>query len=309
MPGNFSYRFETLSTMKYAKWLEKIMNKAKTLIEKYCPNLLKVYIPSEEEWRKLDDKIDNREKCIIERKKWNRTVHYETNIFDLMEIWEKKIDDERKINFSGAILKFINERFENLSQLIPPHLHLSLKKTIMDLLENFDEMKSRYLNHLGELIALDKYLSSNIFKFISLEVKTHSGTSTDYYLKGEDKKDYKLEVMNVKFDSAKWSSVDDLIKYFGHKINEKIIKKKYKIEDFSDCIFSFIINIWGFNKFSILVNYESFFKDYSDFKKFPFIFCNLVEYEIRPNEFKFEYSTVANLIEKYKKGISYIEIL
>jgi hypothetical protein len=266
-------------------------------------------MPSEEEWNRLNDKIDIRDKCITERKRWNRTVHYETNLFDLIQICEKNNDEERKVNFSEAILNFINERFENLYQLIPNHSHSSIQKTIMDFLENFDEWKSRYLDHLGELVALDKFLSSKMFKFISLEVKTNSGTSTDFYLKGDDKKEYKLEVMNVRYDSTKWSSIDDLMNFFGNKIDQKIDKKKYKIEDLNDCEFSFIINIWGFNNFSMLVKFESFFKDYSDFKKFPFIFCDLVQYEIKPNEFIFEYSTVANLIEKFKKGNSSIEML
>jgi hypothetical protein len=260
------------------------------LIKHFCPNIINLYNPTEKEWKRIESKLQKKYDFLEEKIKIYNQYDSETCFFDLILRSNDKTDSTN--GFCNSIVKFIDDNFKSLYNLIPKESHKLLKKTVLNFLENFDNEKSRYLDNLGELIGLNQLLKYPKFKFKSIEKKNLNGTSFDFYIKDDLNKDYLIEVYNIHLNADLLNSTNDIKLFLGKRLKDKIIKKKIDNKNFS-----LMIVLWG--DFEKLTKFKDFFSENNLFDKIEVIFCTLVQYKKDDKNYLFEFATIESLIDKY----------
>ncbi len=259
------------------------------LIKNFCPNILYLYNLSEKEWKRIDNKLIKKYDFLDEKIKINKKYNSETCFFDLIL---RCIDETDKMNgFYNSIVKFIDENFKSLYNLIPKESHKLLKRTILNFLENFDNEKSRYLDSFGEILGLNQLLKSIKFKLKSIEKKNQNGTSFDFYIKDDLNNDYLIEVYNIHLNMDLLNSTNDIKIFLGKRLENKISMKKTDNKNFS-----LLIVLWG--NFEKLIKFKDFFENYNSYGEIGVIFCTLVEYKKDDKNYLFEFASIGSLIDK-----------
>ncbi len=282
-------------------------NFAKYWINKYCPNILKIYEPKNNEWKRINQKVKNRNNFI---KLQNQPYNYELTLFNLLTNIEDDNLSENDKNYTKCYIEYIDKLFDDIHTLLPASDNIKLRRTIINLMENFDViipkgniLKSRFKDNLGELQALHKFLISRNFKLKSVENKNESGTSFDLLLTDIQNDKYSIEIVNYTVDLLKWDNEDDLKKFFGYRLDKKIKSKKFTNKDIKNLSHFFLVNLWTNDKFELLVKFKNFFENYNVYDTFNIIFSETVAYKINETKFTFEYASVISLINNYNNAI------
>lgn len=261
------------------------------LISKHCPSLASLCASSEKRWARMDLRANDRYTHFSNRLLQTGEFRYETHILDLILLAEKEND-----SFCISFLRYLDGVFGNIENNIPNNIKNQLNAPLFDLLENFDNNQSRYLDRLGEFLNLERFLLSADLVLERIEVPTIAGTSLDFQLCNRLSKEIiKVEVMNVHLDAKKLQSEYNLKHFFGARLAKKYEAKK--LPQPPDSEIAIVLVLWG--DFLSLVDYEPFFSDQNSFDGYPIIFTNLTQYRSSEYEWLFKFNTTGNILKEY----------
>lgn len=228
--------------------------------------------------KKTISKIDISQKEILISGYYKSDV----NIFDLIQ---------DAIGGNENYKKFL-EKIEWLSkdilQNINPKLLRKFKPIVHDLLGNFDEKESRYLDKFGELAVIQHILSNKDFTILDIEKRFSNNKSMDLEIEFNGKIFY-VEIFSVRFDMQRVNSQEDIKKFLTNRIEKKLLDKLKHLTQEEAANIYFIPVLYNLN--DSINQYESIFtnKYFQSLRVLDFYSClesrlgdKVVSYDFKP---------------------------
>ncbi|MBW8003149.1 MAG: hypothetical protein FVQ80_14200 [Planctomycetes bacterium] len=187
-------------------------------LKSYIPNFLNLLNPTPKQLRVIRDKIELRYSQVGSELSKNIPFEAETTLIDL--IWKV---EERHLH-SFQFVNFIDKACLSISKNIPDRLLPKLRRTLMQLVMNFDKAKSRYRSYVAELSVLNTLISSESFDLIEVEYKLPNGKSADYAFNSR-KGLILVEVESFDISTEKISTEEDLENHINARVEQKLVNK------------------------------------------------------------------------------------
>jgi hypothetical protein len=168
---------------------------------------------SQRKWNKINKKlkthVDQRRKDFLANGNYLRI---ETNLYDII------IEAVLKENKSAEIMfGFIYYVFANLNEVLSPQQRELVRKTIYDLLTQFNK---DYRNHLAELAVLSKLIGKG-YKLVGIEKDRIWGNKTADFTLERNGEQTLVEVVSIHFDKGKERVVDFIKGKIIDKLDDK----------------------------------------------------------------------------------------
>jgi hypothetical protein len=224
------------------------------------------------DWDDINNRLkEEHDKRIADLKKTNsETKIIEATIYDIIVEGMKGNDSAHRY------LHFLNQVFNDLSQIINGEERKIIKKNIVDFLTQMDK---NYLNYVGEIAALHSLLNKKIYTLEGVEEKLSNGCSIDFKLrKTEDKSLVLVEIDNIHPKSDKIENDAEKIKtFFNGRYNQKLKEKNKGLEEKKD--FAVVHVIWsGKDDLKIYSDYFKNNKNQTDNINEPLAYLSLSDY-------------------------------
>jgi len=221
----------------------------KNRLQEYMPALIELLNDEKISWREIN--IHFNKEFEIRKQKYLDNGNYLLTSASFYDIITEKINGNKS---AERLFIFINRIIEELIIEVPATLIGKLKKTIFNLLTNFDY---NYLNFVAELAVLNNLLKSKIYLLEDIEFPMGNGNFIDFklYNKTSSKSTY-IEVVSIHPPHSIFSDYDKLNHFISKKINDKVNNKKKD----TSVIFDFMLTpvIWA--------SHEDLHKLYSFYK-------------------------------------------
>ena len=202
------------------------------------PNFLSLLDATPKQLRVIRDKIELRYSQVGAELAKNIPFEAETTLIDL--IWKV---EERHVH-SFQFLNFIDKACLTIGKNIPDILLPKLRKTLMQLVMNFDKAKSRYRSYVAELLVLNTLISSESFKLIDIEYKLPNGKSADYAF-NSTRGLILVEVESFNISTEAISTEEDLEKHINYRVEQKLKSKLGGLSNEWNVPFYLIQVIWA----------------------------------------------------------------
>lgn len=188
-------------------------------IQQYIPALIELLGNETISW----GRITNQFKKIFESRKQkyianNNYLEIEASLYDIIIA---TINGNKQ---AEILFIFFNRLIEELIQFVPREHIGKLKKTVYDLLTNFDK---NYLNFIGELAILNNLLKSGNYFLEDIEYPLGNGNSIDFkFYNISSAKSVLIEVVNIHPKQDLPDSFHDINAFLSKRINDKVLNKK-----------------------------------------------------------------------------------
>lgn len=257
-----------------------------TTLEKLCPDMFRLMEGQTFPWKDINKKFA--EKLSQRKKDFTSNGNYlkvEINFYDLIVgVLQNNPSSIRFFLYIRIVTHSLNERLSQEEKKL-------VGKIIRRLLTDFTR---DYIHNLGELFYLKEVIESGHYKLRGIEDKRSNGKEIDFkFLDLRDKREYLVEIMNVRLNPEKLNSHSDIKNYLAGKVKDKVVDKT-KNQKFQ-CDFLVLPILWG-EKSEHLLKVFDFYKNGSGLNISmmlePFSYCCWDDEQLRPI---FKFSIISEL--------------
>lgn len=266
-------------------------------LNKYCPTLVSFILLSDAEWEKITQRFDDRIKIHNEKIFTGKSVDAATTLYDLIA------RAEANNVIAMSFLTMIDNIFKDISNIVPVLHHPKIRRITMNMLSDFDEIRSGYLNPLGELQALLSILKNSNCKLKEIEYLLPNGKSADYYFETPIEGELLVEVTNIHFKDGLIKNESDLITFLSGRVTKKLAEKITGV-NLTELGKKFILLPVVWCDFEDIHKYQSAF-DIVETEQKTLPFCVMGQSPLENGSYIFRFSTVKKLIESYHNEINY----
>ncbi len=207
-------------------------------LKKFLPNFLRLLDPTPRQLRLIGEKIEQRYFQVESALRNNNEFMAETTLIDLF--WKYEEHDIHAIQF----LNYIDKACSIILKKVSGNVVQELRSTLIQLIINFDERKSRYRSYIGELSVLSKLISDEDFELSKVEHKMPNGKSADYAFNSK-KGLILVEVENIDLVADKIATVEDLDTFVTYRTEKKLTEKLDNLPSDWNHSFYLVQIIWG----------------------------------------------------------------
>jgi hypothetical protein len=189
-------------------------------LRKYMPSLIKLLGTQKIKWASINGNLQSYiEKAKEEHQSTGQVVQRDATFYSIII---------RKISGKGdtdGMFDFFNKTCESLMSILTETEKKPLHRMISKVLLMLDY---RYLNFIGELATLNKFMETCEYELINIEepISSNKGTSADLFLKRKkDNIEVLIEVLNLHIEIQEFVEFADFEYYLNSKLKNKIKEK------------------------------------------------------------------------------------
>jgi len=283
--------------------MQKEYKSLKDLLAQYCPTLVAFYGPNSRNWKKIEGGFARR-LALLGSKISSRTgeIQTDTTIFDLLQ----RASDGHKPE--AAFLRFIDSIVSELVSILDKTHHPRLRKSILHpLLFNFgkDNLQSKYLEPVGELVSLRQLLKYPRFQLQQIEFNPRGakdGERIDFCFRDTISSTLLLvEVLNIEIKKEHLSSAARIKDHLYTKVKDKIADKTKSLNKLGIKLpnLSFLVILWCFDLKRLADLYPHYLIAENEFE-YPLLeFCTFAQRVDAMNNYTFVFGTVESVLQMH----------
>jgi len=212
----------------------------KDYLDKFCPTVVSMANLSNAEWQSISDRFDARMNRIVEALDTTTSIGVQTTIYDLVLL----ADSGQKEGIS--FLRFIERLSKDLIKDVPARFHVRLRNSFVNLVSNFDDARSGYLDPIGEFTALLSMVTESTLELKEIEATLPSGKKADFcFVDSKGDRLVWVEVLNIHFQEGKIRTDNDLLTFLSKRIEDKLQKKLHALGcEAPNRIFALLPVVW-----------------------------------------------------------------